>query len=71
MLTLFGGTQEIAKCILSLSLKAFLERIEQVVGGDLPFQKKEVNMLYIRYTVKLILTNRTIGGNMEAGRVEM
>lgn len=42
-----------------------------MVGGDLPFQKKEVNMLYIRYTVKLILTNRTIGGNMEAGRVEM
>lgn len=40
MLTLFGGTQEIAKCILSLSLKAFLERIEQGGGRGLAIPEK-------------------------------
>lgn len=39
--------------------------------GTCHSKKKEVNMLHIRYKVKLILTNRTIGGNMEAGRVGM
>lgn len=64
MPTLFGGTQEIAKCTLSLSVKAFLERIDGVVGWDLPFQKREVNMLHIRYKVRLILTNQNNWGEI-------